>query len=92
MHHQLLTRFNAERLSNDLTEVEPLHWEKPIALGFYPQTTYRKGGEFPARPDNFNFQDLDILRVADMEAFEDRIREAIASGLVLSKVSLFKLS
>jgi len=30
MHHQLITRFDAERLSNDLNEVEPLHWEKPI--------------------------------------------------------------
>jgi tyrosinase len=26
MHHQLTARFNAERLSNDLTEVEPLLW------------------------------------------------------------------
>lgn len=85
MHHQLLTRFNAERLSNDLNEVEPLHWDKPIVLGFYPQTTYRKGGEFPARPDNFRFQDLTNLRVADLEAFEDRIRESIASGLVLGR-------
>jgi len=84
MHHQLTARFDAERLSNWLTEVEPLQWNKPIALGFAPQTTYRKGGEFPSRPDNFYFQDLKDLRVADMEAYEERIREAIASGWVIT--------
>nr|QCC26464.1 hemocyanin subunit type 1 [Pogonognathellus sp. AD-2013] len=82
MHHQLTARFNAERLSNWLTEVQPLQWNKPIVDGFAPQTTYRKGGEFPARPDNFRFQDLKNIRVADLEAYEERIREAISSGFV----------
>nr|CAR85691.1 hemocyanin subunit type 1 precursor [Sinella curviseta] len=82
MHHQLITRFDAERLSNDLNEVEALHWDKPIVEGFYPQTTYRKGGEFPARPDNFMFHDLKDHRVADLEAYEERIREAISAGVI----------
>jgi len=84
MHHQLITRFDAERLSNDLNEVEPLDFHKPIVEGFYPQTTYRKGGEFPARPDNFMLQDLKNLRVADVEAYEERIREAISAGYIIS--------
>jgi hypothetical protein len=83
MHHQLITRFNAERLSNDLNEVEALDWHKPIVEGFYPQTTYRKGGEFPARPDNFEFHDLKDIKIADLEAYEERIREAISSGVAL---------
>ncbi|ODN00731.1 Hemocyanin A chain [Orchesella cincta] len=87
MHHQLITRFNAERLSNDLNEVEALQWEKPIVEGFYPQTTYRKGGEFPARPDNFHFQDLKDIRIADLEAYEERIREAISSGIAISRTN-----
>lgn len=30
MHHQLSSRFDAERLSNNLPEIYPLHWDKPI--------------------------------------------------------------
>lgn len=86
MHHQLISRFDAERLSNNLNEVEPLEWDKPIEEGFYPQTTYRKGGEFPARPDNFKFQDLKHVRVADLQAYEERIRETISAGVAFDMV------
>nr|CAQ63321.1 hemocyanin 1 precursor [Thermobia domestica] len=87
MHHQLIARFDLERLSNNLPVVRPLDWEKPIVNGFYPQTTYRKGGEFPARPDNFYFQDLETpyIKVKHMIAYSQRIREAIARGVVLTK-------
>nr|CAR85695.1 hemocyanin subunit type 1 [Hierodula membranacea] len=85
MHHQLIARFDLERLSNDLPFVEPLSWEDKIVDGFYPQTTYRVGGEFPARPDNFEFQDLEHIKVKDMVDYTRRIREAISQMAVVTK-------
>nr|CAD7407112.1 unnamed protein product [Timema cristinae] len=72
-----LVRFDLERLSNDLPFVKPLGWNQKIVDGFYPQTTYRVGGEFPARPDNFEFQDLQNIKIKDLMDYDRRIREAI---------------
>merc|ERR1712212_763674 len=58
-HHQLTARFDSERLSNHLNMVEELYWDKLIVQGFAPHTTYRYGGEFPTRPDNIRFEDVD---------------------------------
>ncbi|CAL8095403.1 unnamed protein product [Orchesella dallaii] len=83
MHHQLAARFDAERLSNNLADVEALHWEKPIIEGFVPKAQYKNGYEFPSRPDNMRFQDLSFLSVNDMKQYERRIRKSIAAGFVL---------
>nr|CAR85702.1 hemocyanin subunit type 2 precursor [Periplaneta americana] len=82
MHHQMVARFDAERLSNDLPVVEPLEWDQKIVEGFAPGATYENGQEFPMRPDNMCFSDLPFLTVQDMKIFEGRIRDAIASGYV----------
>ncbi|XP_066971332.1 hemocyanin A chain-like [Macrobrachium rosenbergii] len=85
-HHQLTVRFDAERLSNWLDVVDELHWEKPIVEGFSPEATYKYGGEFPSRPDNILFQDVEgVARVRDMIITESRIRDAIAHGYILAK-------
>jgi tyrosinase len=84
MHHQLTARFDAERLSNNLNKVEPLHWDKPILEGFVPKAQYKSGHEFPSRPDNMNFQDLPFLTINDMKQYETRIRKSIAAGFVLN--------
>ncbi|XP_064089683.1 hemocyanin B chain-like [Macrobrachium nipponense] len=82
-HHQLTVRFDAERLSNWLDVVDELHWERPIVEGFAPQTTYKYGGDFPARPDNIEFEDVHgVARVRDMIITERRIRDAIAHGYI----------
>merc|ERR1719370_844670 len=82
-HHQLTVRFDAERLSNHLDMVEELYWDRPIVEGFAPHTTYRYGGEFPTRPDNVKFADVEgIVRVRDMIIMESRIRDAIAHGYI----------
>ena len=82
-HHQLTARFDAERLSNNLDLVDELYWDKPIVEGFAPHTTYQYGGEFPARPDNVRFEDVDgVVRVRDMIIHESRIRDAIAHGYI----------
>jgi len=83
-HHQLSARFDAERLSNHLHVVDPLYWDHPIAEGFAPHTSYRHGGEFPSRPDDKVFEDVDgVARVRDMKIVESRIQDAIDSGFVV---------
>ncbi|XP_037795419.1 hemocyanin C chain-like [Penaeus monodon] len=84
VHHQLTVRFDAERLSNYLNPVDELQWNKPIVDGFAPHTTYKYGGQFPARPDNVRFEDVDdVARIRDMVIVESRIRDAIAHGYVI---------
>ncbi|XP_046492976.1 hemocyanin A chain-like [Neodiprion pinetum] len=85
MHHQLIARFDLERLSNELPFVEPLSFDDVIVDGFHPQTTYRVGGEFPSRPDNFAFQDVEHIKVRQMKDYVRRIQQAIAHGFVFSK-------
>merc|ERR1719334_2784201 len=85
-HHQLTARFDAERLSNNLDVVDELYWDRPIKEGFAPHTTYNYGGEFPARPDNMRFEDVEgVARIRDLKIWEDRIRDAIAHGYVTGK-------
>ncbi|XP_053640583.1 hemocyanin subunit-like [Cherax quadricarinatus] len=86
VHHQLTVRFDAERLSNYLDPVDELHWEETIKEGFAPHTTYKYGGEFPSRPDNIHFEDVDgVARIRDLVILETRIRDAIAHGYVTAK-------
>ncbi|XP_049771430.1 hemocyanin A chain-like [Schistocerca cancellata] len=93
MHHQLIARFDLERLSNDLPFVEPLYWTERIKDGFYPQTTYRVGGEFPARPDNFAFHDLQNVKVQQMIDYTRRVRECISQQAVITETGdLYNIS
>lgn len=85
MHRQLIARFDLERLSNELPFVEPLSFDDVIVDGFHPQTTYRVGGEFPSRPDNFAFQDLENIKVSEMKDYVRRIQQAIAHGFAFNK-------
>merc|ERR1712142_20625 len=84
VHHQLTARFDAERLSNNLPEVDELYWDRPIKEGFAPHTQYKYGGEFPSRPDNIKFSDVDgVARIRDMLIMESRIRDAIDHGYIV---------
>ena len=85
-HHQLTARFDAERLSNYLSVVDELYWDRPIYEGFAPHTTYRYGGEFPNRPDNKYFEDVaGVARIRDMKILENRIQDAIDHGYIVDK-------
>ena len=85
-HQQLTTRFDAERLSNEMDMVEPLYWDKPIVEGFAPHTSYKYGGAFPNRPDNIYFEDVDgVARIRDLMTWEARIRDAIDHGYVTTQ-------
>merc|ERR1711970_564147 len=90
-HHQLSARFDAERLSNNLDKVDELYWDRPIYEGFAPHTAYKYGGEFPSRPDNIKFSDVEgVARIRDVMIWEDRIRDAIAHGYVTGKDGTIK--
>nr|BBO36752.1 hemocyanin [Panulirus japonicus] len=83
VHHQLTARFDFERLSNWLDPVDELHWDRIIREGFAPLTSYKYGGEFPVRPDNKHFEDVEgVAHVHDMEITENRIYEAIDYGYI----------
>nr|P80888.2 RecName: Full=Hemocyanin [Palinurus vulgaris] len=83
VHHQLTARFDAERFSNWMDPVDELHWDDIIHEGFAPHASYKYGGEFPTRPDNTHFKNVDgVARVRDMEITENRIRDAIAHGYI----------
>ncbi|CAL4219668.1 unnamed protein product, partial [Meganyctiphanes norvegica] len=84
VHHQMTVRFDAERLSNNLAEVDELYWDRPIKEGFAPHTQYKYGGEFPSRPDNIKFSDVEgVAKIRDMLVIESRIRDAIDHGYVI---------
>ncbi|KAK8732341.1 hypothetical protein OTU49_007034, partial [Cherax quadricarinatus] len=84
-HHQLVARYDAERLSNYLPPVDELYWDSPIKDGFAAHTSYKYGGEFPTRPDNKEFEDVEGVACArDIKLLESRIRDAIALGYIIN--------
>ncbi|XP_068082933.1 hexamerin-like [Anabrus simplex] len=99
---QLLARYNLERLSVGLPEVDILLFDKPITLGGYidfqtgysSTLRYQNGLEVPIRPDNVVFQDESYVMIQQIEDIERRLREAIDFGYVTSrdgsKVSIYE--
>lgn len=75
---QLLSRYNLERLSNDLDEIPELNFYKPIAYGYNPLLTYVNGIVFPEREDQHvcyvteNYASIELLNSIEM-----RFRNAI---------------
>nr|XP_053640453.1 hemocyanin A chain-like [Cherax quadricarinatus] len=84
-HHQLTARYDAERLSNYLSPVDELYWDRPIKDGFAPHTVYKYGGEFPTRPDNKEFEDVEgVAHIRDLKIIESRIHDAIAHSYIVN--------
>lgn len=46
------SRYNFERLSNDLDQVEFIEWDEPIAIGYSPSMNYPNGMQFPRRKEH----------------------------------------
>ncbi|KAJ9574109.1 hypothetical protein L9F63_008523 [Diploptera punctata] len=55
---QLYARSVLERLSHDLPEVEPLHYDRPFQTEFYPRLRYSNGEEVPSRPYEYSRNSL----------------------------------
>ncbi|XP_063865687.1 pseudohemocyanin-2-like [Scylla paramamosain] len=82
-YHQLLNRYEAERISNYLPPLQELKLDEPLKEGFTPQTTYKFGPPFPIRNDDIHLHDVDkIGRIHEIVHMEDRIHDAIAHGYV----------
>lgn len=75
---QLLTRYNLERLSNDLNDIPELNFRQPLAIGYNPVLTYVNGIAFPEREDQHtcyvaeNYAAIELLH-----SIEQRFRNAI---------------
>nr|QCC26458.1 hexamerin 2 precursor [Lepidocampa weberi] len=87
--HQLLNRYNMERLSHNMPTVREVQWDKRyVKYGFNPQTIYRNGEEFPVRYDDMEIKDVHDKKygkilVRDVQDYERRIRSAIDKQFVL---------
>lgn len=85
-------RYNAERLSNNLSQVRRFNnWREPIPEGYFPKLDSQIASRtWPARPSGTLLKD--ISRQADqvtfdiqtLERFRDRIYEAIHTGAVVN--------
>lgn len=50
MHKVFIDRYNLERLSNDLGEIDYVDVNRPIVPGYYPTMQHSNGLPFPQRP------------------------------------------
>ncbi|KAF2893372.1 hypothetical protein ILUMI_12800 [Ignelater luminosus] len=90
MHQQIIARYNAERLCNQLARVKRfIDWRKPIQEAYFPKLDSLVASRaYPSRVSNQKLQDLrreqDQIRadVDQLERWRDRIFEAIHSGQI----------
>nr|CAC04150.1 phenoloxidase I [Pimpla hypochondriaca] len=93
MHHQILARYNAERLSNELSLVKRFNnFREPIIEGYFPKLDSQVAGRsWPSRPAGVVLGDLhrhDInlkLDIEDLERWANRLYEAIYTGHMTDK-------
>ncbi|XP_033212250.1 uncharacterized protein LOC117169851 [Belonocnema kinseyi] len=91
VHKQIMARYNMERLSHDLIELEYIDWNKPIATGYYPSMIHTTGLPYPQR---LAWSDVPMHKYKYLERInhiEPRVSMAIDSGLVMKKDKHFEL-
>ncbi|XP_046991407.1 hexamerin-like [Schistocerca americana] len=77
---QLLARYYLERLSNNLPDVKPIDYTRPVQTGYYPELRLQNGIEAPVRPEGVYPYNFDSLYVERIQNYERRIRDAIDFG------------
>lgn len=90
MHQQMQARYNAERLSNNLSRVRRfINWRDPIPEGYFPKLDSQVASRtWPARPSGTVLKDINRqadqvnFDIQDLERFRDRIYEAIHTGAI----------
>lgn len=90
-HHQLMARYNIERMCNGLNRVKRfLNWREPIEEAYFPKlNSLVASRSYPGRPAGLRLQDVNResdqwrIDVQDMETSRDRIFDAIHSGFYL---------
>jgi hypothetical protein len=76
LHHQLLTRYYMERLSNNLPDFEEFHWDTEKFPGYFPGLRYYSGVHFPDRENDYgfyhsgNFYNIDLAYVYSHRIFD----------------------
>lgn len=90
MHQQIIARYNAERLSNNMKRVDRfIKWREPIREAYFPKLDSLVASRaWPARVANQELQNLnrevDQIKqdIDDLEIWRDRILDAIHTGNV----------
>ncbi|KAJ8679167.1 hypothetical protein QAD02_014954 [Eretmocerus hayati] len=85
MHHQMMSRYNIERLCNNLPRVRALsNLREPLPEAYFPKLDQMVAGRaWPARPSGFLLSDLNRsvdnvkFDLTDLERYRDRILETI---------------
>nr|3WKY_A Chain A, Prophenoloxidase b [Penaeus japonicus]3WKY_B Chain B, Prophenoloxidase b [Penaeus japonicus] len=66
MHHNLVARYNMERLSLNLKPVKAFEdWRIPVQDGYFPHLTTGNGQEWSSRQDSTFFQDIREIPLVD---------------------------
>ncbi|KMQ88263.1 phenoloxidase subunit a3 [Lasius niger] len=92
MHHQIVARYNVERLCNRLSRVKRFHnWREPISEGYFPKLDSLVASRtWPARPAGAVLKDINRpvdqldFDLQDLERWRDRIYEAIHTGAYIN--------
>ncbi|XP_011308418.1 arylphorin subunit alpha [Fopius arisanus] len=85
IHQQLLARYNMERMSVGLKEMEDLNINKMIVPGFYSNLVYSNGVAVPNRHFWTNVPMYKYKYVKEIMNIEQRIFDAIDSGMIMDK-------
>ncbi|XP_055379568.1 phenoloxidase 2-like [Condylostylus longicornis] len=86
MHHQIIARYNTERLCNHLAKLRPFNnLDDPIKEGYFPKILNSLNNRtYPARPNNSKLFDVNrennVIQVGDVKRWVDRVHEAIDKG------------
>lgn len=80
-HHNLLSRYYLERLSNGLGEIPDFDWRETIESGYEPSLIFYNGQQHPGRPNHYNFyQQRDHDFIIEAEDHERRVRDVVDKG------------
>lgn len=87
MHHQILARYDTDRMANGLERTKSLSLEAPIEEAYFPKIIRSKTQRaYAARFANLALKDINredlVIEVNDLRRWRDRIYEAIDTGLV----------
>ncbi|GAB0090958.1 hypothetical protein DMENIID0001_057440 [Sergentomyia squamirostris] len=92
MHSQIVARYNADRLCNQMSRIHPLdNLREPINEGYFPKISrIAINQNFPPRLPNTKLQDIIrpedsiMLKVDDLERWIRNITEAIDQGFIIN--------
>lgn len=97
MHSQLVARYEAERISNEMPRTVTYdNWREPVKEGYYSKLLRNTNMRpYPGRPPNTTLKDLNrpeedlVVTLTDMENWLANILVAIDQGVIIA-VSLLK--